>query len=78
MTTKVKRTSEFVTIKVERHSINGVPKCMAWYGGKGRRRRICQFLSTSRFGTVHHCGAVGGEILELEPVSNCPPWKDAK
>lgn len=73
----VKRKSEFVTIRVERHSVDAKPACMAWYGGQGKRRRACQFLAFGRFGTIPVCGASGDTLHDdplITPSDRCPLW----
>jgi hypothetical protein len=77
----IKRCTEVVNISVERHTINGKPTCCAWYGGKRLKRRVCQFLGATHFGTRPVCMATGASIhdggLALVPADNCPVWKDA-
>ena len=80
--TTIKRTTELITLTVERHRLDGRPTCAAWHGGQGRKRRVCQFLGATHFGTRPVCLATtepihtDGEPELLTPTPNCPLWKD--
>ena len=60
---------------------NGLPTCGAKFGTKGRK--VCEFLGTKMFGTIHVCMYDGEQVHRdnedgtgfIRPHSNCPLWK---
>lgn len=81
-------TTEAHTITVTAYRTpDGRPTCCARWPDSACPRsmpaQMCQFLRTTRMGTVELCGATGDELQRhddgfgyLIPAEGCPVWSD--
>jgi len=70
------RSTEQITMTINRYRLNGKPVCLSWWGSKKHPRQACQFYGTSHFGTRSACLYLGVTTWPDTIPGKCPVWKD--